>query len=194
MEDTKKTVKPIRWDNLESTFYWKIYLDPNVQGNTVEFLTGHSKGAGEEAKDKVQLIKRIIVRVFQKFYLHKCTHIKVYKRVGQYENVKEDKLIFVLRRNDVDLHPDVLKDYDMVHWFERFYKMRKDGGDFNTLIPQVKSYLSTEQYLDIDYQHLKIGKDMLKLNNYLATLFRNSHPPGAIVHFSNTYIAKFMKP
>lgn len=188
---TAKPPKQLIADKLTATFWWEIFLDPNT--NVAEKIVGYSKFQGhDEAKDKRQLLMRKVIMLFSHGYLNRCTSICFYWRCGEFIDKQRDQMMFVLKRDAVEIAPRFLKDFELCKFFEKFYHMIRTGKDVKTLLPAAKARFSKDEYLNIDMQHPRIGTDEMKLNNYCTRLIRNNHPFPQVAKFSADYKAKYI--
>lgn len=189
-----RPLKALVADKMTSTFWWEMFLDPAQPLNCVEKMTGYSKFQGhDEAKDKRQLLMRKVIMLYTTGWLNKSTQICMYCRVGEFIDKKRDEMMFVLKRDHVELSPRYLQDFELVRFFEKFYQMLRSGKDVKTLLPAPKAHFSKDEYLNIDLQHPRIGTDEMKLNNYCARLIRNGHAFGAVNHFFTQYKEKYLR-
>lgn len=175
----------INWDRLNSTFYWKIYLDKTHSKNSpnVESLTGYTKGEKQrESQDAVHMLKSKIFNLNKNGYFDRMERIEIYQNE---ENIK----ILVLRPDGYDINPNhlqaIFKNYGT--FLEDFYNRRKNKLSMDGLITPKRKAISDDDRLNIDKVKLY---SLSALYTYAGRLLIHGHPEGAVNNFILKYKEK----
>ena len=180
---TTTSDKQIKWDFINSTFYWKIYLDHNNPANSKDViaLTGYTKQERQrESQDTVHMLKtKMYNLLYKQKYIERMERIEVYQ-------IKENIKILILRPDGYDINPNhldtIFKNYGL--FLEDFYNRYKNGLSMDGLITPKRKAISEDDRLNVNIIKLK---DLSALYSYAARLLIHGHPEGAVNNFIHKY-------
>lgn len=178
-----------KWDTEHSTFYWRIYLDPNHAQNNpdVKHLDGHSKQRHQkENSDLVILLRRKIINLHNNGYFKRMQRIAIKQKTDFAIDKRKDPTILILYPTHYEIPPlnqaTILKLHGS--WLERFYECINKNLSMESLLPTGRKIVSQDQYLDITKFHFR---NIAQLYSHAARLLLNGHPEGSVNHFIERY-------
>jgi hypothetical protein len=181
-EPQSKQKQVITWDKINSSFYWKIYLDRSNPKNSpnVEFLQGYTKVEKQrESQDTCHMLKSKIFNLYKNGYFERIERIEIYQTQ---ENIK----IIILRTDGYDINPNhldtVFKNYGL--FLEDLYNRRKLNLSMDGLIKAKRQAISEDDRLNVN--KVKIYS-LSALYSYAGRLLIHGHPEGAV----NNFILKY---
>lgn len=186
---TSQNFRPAKeWDDIYATYYWYIHLDPKHPDNSTSLLTGYSKKNNQkEASDKVQMLKRKIVNLFNNGYFKRITKIEIKMRVDDWINKKYDPIILELFPTHYNI-PEANHDYTYKNFgtfLHEFYEAIRTRQPMDKVLPPAKrTGASQDDFLNI---HARNHSTVAHLYSYASRLSRNGHAQGAV----DDYIRKY---
>ncbi len=182
-----KSAPTKEWDDLTASFYWYIHLDRKHADNTTDMLTGYSKKVNQkEATDKVQMLKRKIINLYNNGYFNRIKYIEIKMRTEAYINKKYDPVILILEPANYKIpelnHDYVFKNYGVFlkDLYDRIWNKKSMEG----LLPFAKRNGNQDDFLNI---HARNHSTEAHLYSYASRLLRNGQAPGAV----NDYVRKY---
>lgn len=93
--------KIVRADQINCSYWWIMKLNPHDNRNSINLLYGYSKFKNDaEAKDKIDCLCKRIKMLNQKEWIDKSLQIDIYKKLGAYPDIKTDRHLITLYKND----------------------------------------------------------------------------------------------
>ena len=141
--------KIIRADQTNCTYWWIMKLDQRDTRNSINLLYGYSKLKNDaEAKDKIDCLCKRIKMLNAREWIDKSLQIDIYKKLGAYPDVKTDRHIITLYKNDYLIPIDIAfkMPMELKNYLNALYKERE------------KEPVGTKHLINLD--HLDKIKDL----------------------------------
>lgn len=117
------------WDDVFSTYYWKIELDRSNSKNTMPIMTGYCKAVGSmESPNKHHLMKRLVAMLINKGYIPENIKTEMYHRSGKMINPGNDWLVAEFLPDDFIVYDCYPYDTpDLIIALKKMYGEKKKG-------------------------------------------------------------------
>lgn len=178
------------WDWQNSTYMWRIYLNPNHPTNkaSVEYLTGYSKKTGQnEAQDKENLLRRKIFTLCRNGYFDRMYRIDFFQKIGEMMNIKTAPKILTVYPDHYDI-PEL--NHDVIYklhgkWLHEFYYRLKNKKDLSDLMPNPRDKKhNADDALDVTKHDFK---NVAALYQHATKCLHYGHAQGQVEHFIREY-------
>lgn len=145
----------LTWDKLQCTFWWRLWLHPELfiseEKKRQGFIFGTSKANGEaEGLDKRAWLASRIVMLWEKKYLtEKCERIEIFKRKGPVCTYPSDPLLLVLYPTYYQEVDGVQLPTETLFFLKNLYrKINHNENPDRRLIPKINTPRSRDTLLD----------------------------------------------
>ena len=189
----------VKWDKNYSTFYWNIIYNPNILYNgrkQVKEQPGYSKAQGRGENTDKQKRLQDIVAMLNQHYINQCNFIYLYRRWGTVINKHKDYMILILTPKNcvwMSEDPEFEPTPETIKSIDNIYLERNNPGAGSIELP-LKTIKQPDRdiFLDIDYQHMKIGSSFEELEHHCDKLRKYGHRIPVVVDFFNAYKMKYL--
>lgn len=180
-------------DKANCTFWWNIYLNPDLAENKVPLIVGYSKFQSHaEANDKQAVLMAKIEMFYKNGYLKKCERIEIYKKLGPLPSAQDDRLVLTLKPTDFIIPTEWIKTFpfETKTFLSNFYNAITNGLEVKNLRP-----LPTKKSKDDNLYSLIKGRFLTfsDLQTYCTKLLASGEAPGMVSGFKYKYQKEFLE-